>query len=105
MLLGKGGSFLFSVGLERDELLAELADSRVGVSVGIELLAPTAPVCVEVDHDQLLGAGGLLEGLGLVLGPGDAFGAEGESGGREQGGANEQFKLHMGFLRPLFKGR
>ena len=67
---------LFGVDLDRDEILVQQGgDVFVGVGLTDQYFAPSSPVGVEIDVDQLLAFRGFLQGIVKgTLGPLDAFG-------------------------------
>ena len=67
---------LLGVDLDRDEVLVQQGgDVFVGVGLTDQYFAPSSPVGVEIDIDQLLTFRGFLQGIVKgTLGPLDAFG-------------------------------
>ena len=76
---------LFGVDLDRDEILVQQGgDVFVGVGLTDQYFAPSSPVGVEIDVDQLLAFSGLLQGVVKgAIAPFDTFGGSGEQHGRE----------------------
>jgi hypothetical protein len=77
---------LFGVDLDRDKVLVQQGgDVFVGVGLTDQYFAPSSPVGVEIDEDQLLAFRGLLEGaVKGAISPFDTFSGGGEEHGREQ---------------------
>ena len=77
---------LFGVDLDRDEVLVQQGgDVFVGVGLTDQYFAPSSPVGVKIDIDQLLAFSGLLQGVVKgAIAPFDTFGGSGEQHGREQ---------------------
>jgi hypothetical protein len=51
---GDALAVFFSVQLDRNKLFRGLDNDLVGIGLCIQALTPASPVCVEVDHDQLV---------------------------------------------------